>query len=282
MDGKLAFGLRGAASRYPACMTIGWQSAIGVTSAAALLVAGARRSGLPWHRALLGAATLVGALPHASLAPASLLSATGVGIAMVGATRPWLVATGLLLALGSGTLESSGSPELWPWPCAPRRLGTAVPLAAVAIGLYGLLLAIRPAPRTATGTLLTRVGPLTAGIVVAWLGTWRPPRPPLYNLPSGLAMWGLTAGLLGCGIHLARGGRPSAEVRLALALGVLVLAVTAIRTQPLGLGPVCGQLEAPLAALWLLVFAMVRLAHESPLPRVVDGLLVLQLIWMAG
>ncbi|MEM6925740.1 MAG: hypothetical protein AAF602_02330 [Myxococcota bacterium] len=262
--------------------TLDPSAAVGLGLTALLLVVAVRRAGIPWHRASIGAATLVAAWPHADLGSSSVCAAAGLAWAIVHRERAgWAVPGVIVMGLAVAGAEVT-TVAAWPVTCVPRRLGTAMPLATVAIGGLGLALAVRPAAPP-PGTLIARVGPMWAGIAAAWLGTWRPPRPPLYNLPSALAMWGLVAAATGIAIHLARGGRPGSDRMLAIGLGLTSVGLMAVRTQPLVEGPVCGQLLAPLAILWLLALALIRLAQAVPLPtRVIDGLLLAQLVWMAG
>ncbi|MEO0605954.1 MAG: hypothetical protein AAF211_31285 [Myxococcota bacterium] len=262
--------------------TLDLSAALGLGLAVGLLVAELRRAATPWHRALLGAATLVAALPHADLDPRSVWAAGGLAWLIVhrdraGLALPGGIVLGLAMARADVTTVAT-----WPVACVPRRLGTAMPLAMVALGAFGLGLAVQPTGR-GPGTSIARVGPMWVGIAAAWLGTWRPPRPPLYNLPSALAMWGLAAAATGTALHLMRGGRPGRDRRIAIGLAVGAGVLVTVRTQPLLGGAVCGQLLAPLAILWLLALAQIRLVEAAPAPaRLIDGLLLAQLVWMAG
>jgi len=293
----------------------------GLGLAALWLVIDAVRAGVPVRWAIVGAATFFAALPHADLTSSAVVTTLGMtgaitlrqrpilagflaGLALathrpdailallVGIGLPWRAALSFAAVALLGGAAVGGVPSgssllgVWPWRCVPRRLGTAIPLASVALGLFGLTRAVRP--RETAPVAIGRLIPLGAGIVVAWLGTYHPPRPPLYNAPSGLAMWGLTAALVGTAIHVAR-TRPSTALQMAVALGVGGLVVTGLRTVPVGSGAACGQLLASPAVLWLLAMGLVHLVRDlcteviHPwMPRVVDALLVLQLIWLAG
>jgi len=290
-----------------------------VVLAIGLLVGAARRAGVAWQRAALGGATWLAAVPQmdgAFLSAAGLAAAivvrrhplaAGLAAAIALSGDPTIGALALFVALAmplrgaarfvaglaaGGLIGLAFGPplpvfEVWPWFCGPRRLGNAMPLSWIALGLGGMALAVRGRPGGPLVTAVTRIAPLATGIVVAWLGTYHPPRPPLYNLPGGLAMWGLGASAAGACLFVARGGSAGPELRMALGLGLGAASVTALRTVPLGPGPVCGQLLASPAVVWLLALALVRLvalaaARHPGLGRWLDGALASQVLWLAG
>jgi len=189
-----------------------------------------------------------------------------------------------IAGLGVVAMLLAGPPALAvaPWRCAPQRLGAAIPLAPLALGVYGLHQAARP-PEMAPA-VLGRVGPLGAGIVVAWLGTYHPPPPPLYNLPAGIAMWGLSAAGLGVALRLVRHGAPP-PLRMALALGIGAGLVAGLSPTPGSDAASCASWLASPTVLWLLATGLIRLAGptaELSGARLVDGLLLLQVVWQAG
>ncbi|MEN0065815.1 MAG: hypothetical protein AAGA48_26990 [Myxococcota bacterium] len=254
--------------------------------------------------------------PHMAMSTSDGLAALGLALAWRFRQTPWIAGLGAALALGSDLrvgvaalgvgLRFGGQDRwrflgiaglgfvgadrpavkgLWPWTCAPRRLGTALPLSWAALGLTGMAAAVRHRPHDDTGmsAILTRVGPLVAGLGLGWLGTYHPPRPPLYNLPSAIALWSIGAGLFGAWIHGGR--RTTPDQRAAFAIGIALLVGSGLRLQDLGPGPVCGQMLAMPAAIGVLALSLGALMERMICvlsPRWLDLVLVAHLIWMAG
>lgn len=266
----------------------GWT--LGLLIAAALVAGVVLRSGAsrPW--AALAAATFLASLPHADLDKTALLGTLGVLLGLLARGGPRVVLVGL--GVGILVVHAVGDARtlaVAPWRCPPRRLGTAIPLSFGAIGAFGMSIAALPAHDEPTGwrTLVERTGPLVVGLAVVAAGTYHPPRPPLYNLPSGVAMGALGAVVTGLVLATARGRRSCLDEWLAIGLGGTTLALTALRTEGWGPGPPCGQVLAPLLGLALLSLAVPLLARPLVVRRpstapIVEVAGLAQLAWMTG
>lgn len=285
---SLAFGLASGS-----LLRFGGGLAMGTAVIAVALCVGlvARRAGADRRAAGLGAATLIASLPHAALDGPALLAAALwlLGLALRGPLRATFVGAGFLAM----AMPLTGAPELtpWPWQCLPRRLGTAMPLAWAIAGFAGLTVALAPSrdpDSRPLATLLERVGPLAIGLTIVWLGTYHPPRPPLYNLPTSIAMaaGGIWIGALVATV--ARRERPQLVGWPLVGLGGAVIVTIGWRTEPLGPGPVCGQWLAPLGVLALLAVAQARGAswlrdRGGPVvDRAIDLVALAQILWLAG
>ncbi|HHO52226.1 MAG TPA: hypothetical protein ENK18_15455 [Deltaproteobacteria bacterium] len=84
----------------------------------------------------------------------------------------------------------------------PRELGTALPFAIGLAGVATLLTAVRR--QCNVPSWLAAALPVWLGIGVAWAGTYYPPAPNsgVLNVPSAIAYWGLTVGLIAPGVRI--------------------------------------------------------------------------------
>ena len=79
------------------------------------------------------------------------------------------------------------------WLFTPREVGTPLPFAAGAVGLWAVLAAMRRQSRVPMA--VAAIVSVWAGMLVAWPGTYRPPGPQatVYNAPSSVAFWAFGA-----------------------------------------------------------------------------------------
>ncbi|HHO49389.1 MAG TPA: hypothetical protein ENK18_00620 [Deltaproteobacteria bacterium] len=160
------------------------------------------------------------------------------------------------------------------WLAVPRELGTPLPLAVGAIGLWAVLSSIQR--QRGIGPGICAILGVWSGMISAFLGTYRPPPPDsgLYNAPSAVAFWALGTipvatglWLLGAGLQRRRGAAPSGRALYGLGIGcVALIGAAALRARgggllgaylPLpwclavGLGCVCGRWLAQAPTPWV-------------------------------